>query len=75
MEPRKILPNEIVRRAITTAYCMDFDTYCEVFGLREFQMDYAQEKWEKQQKDFGAWYCDLDSGYSKIFMDYVLREK
>lgn len=66
-------PNEIVRKAVTTAYCMDFDTYCDVFGLRDFQMAYAKEKWEKQRWNFAAWYCDLDHHNSEVFMNYVLR--
>ncbi len=68
-------PNNIVRKAVQVAHCMDFDTYCKVFGLKEFQMAYAKEKWEKQQKSFGAWYCDLDTGNAKLFMAYVLRRK
>jgi len=64
---------EMVRKAITTAYCLDYDTYCEIFQLE--QGPYAMLKWRKQQDNFGAWFCDLDTGNSRLFMDYVLREK
>jgi len=66
---------DAVRKAITTAYCMEFCTYLEVFNLTGHSEAYGKGKWDRMQKDFGAWYCDLDSGNMKVYMDYVLRDK
>ncbi len=62
----------IVRKALQTGFCMDYDTYCEVMhnGVGDY---YAKEKFNKMQRNFTRWFCDLDKTYSHKFMEYVLN--
>ncbi len=66
-------PENIVRKAIQAAYCMDYDVYCKVLNIKE--TDYSFHKWRFMQKSFGSWFCDLDSGNAKMFMDWLLGDR
>lgn len=60
-----------MRKALTKAYCMDYDTFVEVMHEGK-STSYSRGKWKIMQGDFSKWFCYLDLAYANLFCDWVL---
>lgn len=62
-----------IRKIIQAVYCMP---YCEFLKAMNLTDDYyAKAKFKEAQKDFGKWFCSLDSNMATKICNHVFKEK
>ena len=60
-----------MRKALTKAYCMDYDIFVDVIYDR-LSSDLTYAKWEMIQQNFTHWYMSLTSAQASKFCYWVL---
>lgn len=59
---------DLVRKACVKAYNMDLDEFATMYGEQEAN-EYIRTKWQKMQRNFSRWFCQLDSKMAKKFVE------
>ena len=60
-----------MRKALTKAYCMDYDVFVEIMHDGE-ENAYTMSKWKMMQDDFQKWFCYIDNHNASKFCYWVL---
>jgi len=58
---------DLVRKACQKGYCMDYDSFLKLYDKQDEY--YTREKFERMQRDFSKWFCELDSAMAARFME------
>lgn len=58
---------DLVRKACQKGYCMDYASFLALYQKPDDY--YTREKFDKMQKNFSKWFCELDSVMAARFME------